>query len=132
MKINYFSSFSNLFKTSRVTSTAFCLTASAALSKTGVLKKQNETTTVIKATMKTDFKIITLKLTDYTDSMYAKIFLNNEEELKRLLGILKNNKWFKFSGYTKHDQYLNDEIVFNVESINISNYKKEEVRDRNR
>ena len=55
---------------------------------------------------KTDFKIITLKLTDYTDSMYAKIFTTDTDELTRLLGILKNGKWFKFKGYTKKDKYL--------------------------
>ena len=78
---------------------------------------------------KSNFKIITLKITDYTDSMYAKIFLNDSEELNRLLAILKKGKWFKFKGYTKHDQYSQDEIVFNVNAINISDYKKEEIKD---
>ena len=36
---------------------------------------------------KTDFRIITLKITDYTDSMYAKIFLNGDEEVKRITKI---------------------------------------------
>ena len=66
---------------------------------------------------KTDFKIITLKLTDYTDSMYAKIFTTDTDELTRLLGILKNGKWFKFKGYTKKDKYSMDEIVFNIKDI---------------
>ena len=78
---------------------------------------------------KSNFKIITLKITDYTDSMYAKVFLNDSEELSRLLGILKNGKWFKFSGYTKHDQYSNDEIVFNVNAINVSDHKKDVIED---
>ncbi len=78
---------------------------------------------------KSNFKIITLKITDYTDSMYAKVFLNNSEELTRLLGILKNGKWFKFKGNTKYDRYSNDELVFNVNAINVSDKKKEEIID---
>ena len=38
---------------------------------------------------KSNFKIITLKITDYTDSMYAKIFLNDSEEFKEI------NRYFK-------------------------------------
>ncbi len=78
---------------------------------------------------KSNFKIITLKITDYTDSMYAKIFLTESEELERLVKILKNGTWFKFKGYTKRDQYANNEIVFNVRAINKSEHKKEEVID---
>ena len=78
---------------------------------------------------KTNFKVITLKITDYTDSMYAKIFLNDSLELERLNSILKPKKWFKFSGYTKHDEYSQNEIVFNITAINYSNYKKEEIKD---
>ena len=33
---------------------------------------------------KTDFKIITLKVTDFTDSIYCKVFVREEEEYKRL------------------------------------------------
>ena len=78
---------------------------------------------------KSNFKIITLKITDYTYSMYAKVFLNSSEELEKFLGILKKGKWFKFNGYTKNDQYANGEVVFNVNAINISNHKKEVVID---
>ncbi len=78
---------------------------------------------------KSDFKIITLKVTDYTDSLYAKVFLRDSEELKRLDDILKEGKWFKFKGYTKKDKYSGDEIVFNVSAINVSDHKKEEIID---
>jgi len=74
---------------------------------------------------KSNFKIITLKITDYTDSMYAKVFLNDGDELARLLKILKPGKYFKFKGYTKKDKYAGDEIVFNVSAINVSDKKKE-------
>ena len=78
---------------------------------------------------KSNYKIITLKLTDYTDSMYAKVFTTDSEELKRLVGILKPNKWFKFKGYTKRDKYTMDEIVFNISSINVSDKKNVEITD---
>ncbi|MBR3661129.1 MAG: PolC-type DNA polymerase III [Bacilli bacterium] len=78
---------------------------------------------------KSNFKIITLKITDYTDSMYAKVFLNDSSELERLTKLLKNGKWFKFHGYTKVDAYSNGEIVFNINAINVSDKKQEEVMD---
>ncbi len=78
---------------------------------------------------KSSFKIITLKITDYTDSMYAKIFLNSSVELERLLGVLKNGKWYKFKGNTKVDAYSNNELVFNVNAINVSEHKSEEIMD---
>ena len=78
---------------------------------------------------KSNFKIITLKITDYTDSMYAKVFLNEAEELERLTKLLKPNKWVKLKGYTKVDRYSNDEIVFNVNAINVSERKEEEILD---
>ena len=78
---------------------------------------------------KSNYKIITLKLTDYTDSIYAKIFTTDSEELKRLVGILKPGNWFKFKGYTKRDKFTMDEIVFNISSINVSNKKDEEILD---
>ena len=68
---------------------------------------------------KSNFKIITLKITDYTDSMYAKIFLNDSLELERLVKLIKSGKWYKFFGYTKIDPYVNGEVVFNVGAINV-------------
>ena len=52
---------------------------------------------------KTDLKIITLKLTDNTDSIYAKIFVNDEEEFKTIKGHLKAGNWFRFKGNLKDD-----------------------------
>ena len=78
---------------------------------------------------KSNFKIITLKVTDYTDSMYAKIFLNSSEELERLLKLLKSGTWVKMKGNTKIDKYSMDEVVFNVNAINVSNKKMEEIID---
>ena len=65
---------------------------------------------------KTDFKIITLKITDYSDSIYCKVFVREDDEYKRLCKELKEGKWFKFRGYTKNDQFAK-ELVLNARDI---------------
>ena len=61
---------------------------------------------------KNDFKIITLKITDYSDSMYCKVFVRDEEEYKNLCKELKEGKWFKIRGYTKNDQFAKELVLF--------------------
>jgi len=78
---------------------------------------------------KSDFKIITLKITDYTNSIYAKIFTKNKDDYDKYMKTLKNGKWFKFYGYTKNDTFSRGDLVFNVQSINYSNRVKEEKID---
>ena len=73
---------------------------------------------------KSDFKVLTLKITDYTNSVYAKIFTKSKEEYEKYLSNLKEGRWFKFYGYTKYDQFSRGELVFNVQSINYSNRTK--------
>ena len=65
---------------------------------------------------KSGFKIFTLKVTDYSDSMYLKIFTKDEDEFARLKDLLKNGKWYQFYGKASDDKYAG-EIVF------ISRYK---------
>ncbi|UKI58325.1 MAG: hypothetical protein L6V81_02590 [Clostridium sp.] len=46
--------------------------------------------------------IITLKLTDYTDSIMANIFLlKKQEEFDYFLSNIKKDKWYKFKRYYK-------------------------------
>ena len=78
---------------------------------------------------KSEFKILTLKITDYTNSIYAKIFTKNKDDYEKYLSVFKEGRWFKFFGYTKVDQYSRGELVFNVQSANYSDYKKEEIID---
>ena len=66
---------------------------------------------------KTDFKIITLKITDYSDSIYCKVFARGEEEYANIKKDLKEGKWLLIRGYTKNDQY-SKEIVLNARDIN--------------
>ena len=65
---------------------------------------------------KTDFKIITLKITDYSDSIYCKVFVRDAEEYGRLCKELKAGNWFKIRGYTKNDQF-SKELVLNARDI---------------
>ena len=65
---------------------------------------------------KSDFKIITLKLTDGTDSIYCKVFAREKDEFKRLSKALKEGMNVKVRGYTKNDQYSR-ELVLNARDI---------------
>lgn len=67
---------------------------------------------------KTDLKIITLKLTDNTDSIYAKIFVNDDEEFKSIKGHLKVGNWFRFKGNLKDDKYAR-ELTFQIRDMNV-------------
>ena len=74
---------------------------------------------------KSDFKIVTLKVTDYTDSIYAKVFTKDKEEYDKYLKLFKDGTTFKFKGYTKYDSFTQGALVFNVQSINLYDKKKE-------
>ena len=65
---------------------------------------------------KSDYTIITLKVTDYSDSIYCKMFIRDEEELKNLKKELKEGNWYKIRGYTKNDQFSH-ELVLNARDI---------------
>ncbi len=75
---------------------------------------------------RTELKIITLKITDYTDSIYGKIFVNDEEEFKIISKQLKAGKWFKFKGSIKDDAYSKEQ-TFMIRDINVL---KKEVQKR--
>lgn len=65
---------------------------------------------------KNNFKIITLKLTDYSDSLYAKIFINDIDLYKKVNAKLIVGDWFLIEGYVKNDSYSN-ELTLNVRNI---------------
>lgn len=77
---------------------------------------------------KTDLKIITLKITDKTDSIYAKIFVNNEEEFNHIKKHLTVGPWFRFKGNLKDDKYSN-ELTYQIRDMNIIEHKEEEIID---
>lgn len=61
---------------------------------------------------KSGFKIITLKVTDYSDSMYLKLFTKDDEEYDAIKKLIKVGKCFVFYGRAVMDKYAS-EIVFN-------------------
>lgn len=77
---------------------------------------------------KSDFKIITLKITDYTDSIYCKVFIRDNDEFSRLCKELKKGCWYKIRGYTKNDQF-SKELVLNARDINRVMKEEEKVVD---
>ncbi len=78
---------------------------------------------------KTDFKIITLKITDYSDSIYCKVFVRDDEEYKRLCKEFKVGNWYKIRGYTKNDPF-SKELVLNARDV-VKIEKTKEVRKDN-
>ncbi len=77
---------------------------------------------------KSDLIIITLKVTDYTDSIYCKLFIKDEEEYNRLKKELIKGKWYKFSGYSKNDTFAR-ELVLNIRSVEQIENKEEKIQD---
>ena len=71
---------------------------------------------------KSGYKIITLKVTDYTDSMYVKMFTKDDEEYTLIKKLLKEGNWYIFYGKATMDKFAN-EIVFNTR------YKDTELTD---
>ena len=77
---------------------------------------------------KTDFKIITLKVTDFSDSIYCKVFVRDKDEYERLSNEFKEGNWYKFRGQTKYDQFAK-ELVMNPRDILKIDKKEEDVKD---
>ena len=77
---------------------------------------------------KSNFKILTLKISDYTDSIYCKVFSKDAVEFASLCSKLKPGKWIKIRGYTKNDQYSHD-LVLNARDIIEIPSKEEGITD---
>ena len=77
---------------------------------------------------KTDFKIITLKVTDYSDSIYCKVFVRDDDEYSRLKKELKEGTWIKVRGYTKNDAFAK-ELVLNARDIVKVDHQEETIND---
>ena len=65
---------------------------------------------------KSNFKILTLKLSDNTDSIFCKIFSRDEKEFNGICSKLKNGTWIKMRCNAKNDQYSHD-LVLNAKDI---------------
>ncbi len=83
---------------------------------------------------KSDFKIITMKVTDYTSSIYVKLFYRNKQDFDLALKKLKVGSWYRISGYIKNDIYskclvMNAQSILNIESKDIV---REDLEDKKR
>ena len=77
---------------------------------------------------KSNFKILTLKISDKTDSILAKIFSRDEDEFKNICKQIKAGNWYKFRGYVKNDQFAHD-MVLNIRDIETIPSKDVSVKD---
>ena len=64
---------------------------------------------------KSSFKILTLKISDNTDSIYAKYFTKDADVFKKLVKSMKSG-WFRINGYVKQDVYAKD-LVLNIRNV---------------
>ena len=77
---------------------------------------------------KSSLKIITLKITDYTDSFYSKIFFKVADEFEEVLGKIKTGKWYRLNGFVKYDDFARD-LVLNAKSLMEIKSKDIEIND---
>ncbi len=77
---------------------------------------------------KSELRIITLNITDRTDSIQAKIFVHDNDEVKRLTKLIKVGTWYRFRGSVKEDKYSNDDML-SVMDINYSNHEEVKLID---
>ncbi len=64
---------------------------------------------------KSSFKILTFKISDNTDSIYAKYFTKDADMFKKVSKGMKSG-WFRINGYVKQDTYAND-LVLNIRNV---------------
>lgn len=76
-----------------------------------------------------NLKIITIKVSDNTDSIYCKIFSKDEKESDLLLNNLKEGDWVRINGYSKNDTF-SKELVLNVRGITKIKHYKEDIEDK--
>ena len=60
--------------------------------------------------------IMTLKISDKSNSMLAKFFVREIDEFNDISSYLKNDKWFRFHGNVKYDDFAKD-YVFMVRDL---------------
>jgi len=83
---------------------------------------------------KSNFKILTLKISDKTDSILAKIFSRDEDEFKSICKAIKTGNWYKFRGYVKNDQFARDMVlnIRDIETIPSKDISRSDDRDEKR
>lgn len=81
---------------------------------------------------KETINIMTLKISDDTNSMIAKVFKKNKKEFalikNGIKGAIKKGRWFRFNGNVEFDNYSH-ELVLQLWNIEIIDSKEEKVVD---
>ena len=57
---------------------------------------------------KSGYKIITIKVTDNSDSIYVKMFTKDDEEYAMIKKLLKEGSWYNFYGKVQMDRFANE------------------------
>lgn len=57
---------------------------------------------------KSGYKIITIKVTDNSDSIYVKMFTKDAEEYAKIKELLKEGSWYNFYGKVQMDKFANE------------------------
>lgn len=77
---------------------------------------------------KKGFYGFTLKVTDFTTSMYLRIFARSEEEYEKYLNSFKEDMWIRVKGNIKNNNFYND-FVINARNIEIIEKEETEILD---
>lgn len=72
--------------------------------------------------------LITLKISDKTDSILCKIWKRKKEEYETSLGELKENNWYRFNGKVIYDEFSKD-LVMMVNKYDSIDSKEETIKE---
>ena len=75
-----------------------------------------------------NINIITLKISDKTNSLLAKIFKRDKKEYQAVLGSIKTGAWFRFEGNVEFDSFAKD-LALSVRNMEKIASKDEVVKD---
>ena len=76
--------------------------------------------------LRTGRQILNIKITDYSDSISAKMFSRNNKNDEAVFGALSENDWVVIEGHVEYDDYIKD-LVLNIK--NLTAVKKPPKRD---
>ena len=75
-----------------------------------------------------NINIITLKISDNSNSLLAKLFKKKKNEYLECLSNIKNGNWYKFYGSIEYDNYSKD-LVLIIKDYELSEKEFKEVKD---
>ena len=75
-----------------------------------------------------NINIITLKISDKTNSLIAKVFKKKKEEYFETLGLLKTGNWYKFYGNIEYDNFSKD-LILSIRDFEAVDKEDEQVKD---